>query len=179
MGRFGAPLDVGWFVKFSIQQVFDGHAMDLCNALTSETYLASMGKLADLGAPELISQKRHKGTVTQQLRTTFQGKLPSVALKVIDPAKLSWDEFAEIDTKRFTATFNMIPTHYQSYFRCSGEWQLIEAVDGATTTRRITGELKVSSPIPFVNGQVERAIISGLKERLSQEPAIYRAYLSS
>jgi Protein of unknown function (DUF2505) len=165
-------------VKFSIQQVFDGHAMDLCNALTSEKYLASMGKLADLGAPELISQKRVKGTVTQQLRTTFQGKLPSVALKVIDPAKLSWDEFAEIDTKRFTATFSMVPTHYQSYFRCGGGWDLIEAADGNTTTRRINGELKVSSPIPFVNGQVERAIINGLRDRLGQEPAIYRAYMA-
>jgi Protein of unknown function (DUF2505) len=163
-------------VKFLIEQVFDGHAMDLCTALTNAKYLATMGTLSDLGAPQLISQKRLKGTVTQQLRTTFQGKLPGVALKVIDPSKLSWDEFAEIDTKRFTASFKMVPTHYQSYFRCNGQWLLIEAADGQSTTRRISGDLRVSSPIPFVNGQVERAIINGLKERLAQEPDIYRSY---
>jgi hypothetical protein len=163
-------------VKFTIDQVFDGSASELCVALTNAKYLASMGTLADLGAPELISQKRVRGTVTQQLRTTFQGKLPSVALKVIDPVKLSWDEFAEIDTKAFTASFRMVPTHYQTYFRCSGSWVLLESDDGTSTTRRITGELKVSSPLPFVNGQVERAIVSGLRERLSQEPAIYRAW---
>jgi hypothetical protein len=163
-------------VKFTIDQLFEGTAGELCAALTSAAYLASMGKLADLGAPELVSQKRVRGTVNQQLRTTFQGKLPSVALKVIDPAKLSWDEFAEIDTKAFTATFRMVPTHYQTYFRCSGSWALLEADDGGSTTRRISGELKVSSPLPFVNGQVERAIVSGLRDRLGQEPAIYRAW---
>jgi hypothetical protein len=163
-------------VKFSIEQEFDGSAAELCAALTDADYLAMMGKLADLGAPKLVSQKRVKGTVTQQLRTTFQGKLPAVALKVIDPSKLSWDEFAEIDTKQHRATFKMVPTHYQSYFRCSGSWDLVEADDGRSTTRFITGELKVSSPIPFVNGQVERAIVKGLKDRLAEEPRIYKAF---
>ncbi len=164
-------------MKFVIEQVFDGPPIELCNAFTQPAYLSMMGKLADLGAPQLISQKRLKGTVTQQIRTTFQGKLPAVALKAIDPARLSWDEFAEIDTKLFTATFKMVPVHYQSYFRCSGQWVLTEDDDGSTG-RQISGELKVSSPIPFVNGQVERAIISGLRERLAHEPAIYREYRS-
>ncbi len=163
-------------MKFTIQQVFEGPAAELCNALTDADYLRRMGRLADLGAPELVSQKRVKGTVSQQVRTTFTGKLPSIALKVIDPAKLSWDEFTEIDTKAHTATFKMLPVHYQSYFRCSGAWKLLEQADGASTTRLIGGELKVSSPIPFVNGQVERAIISGLRQRLAQEPAIYGSY---
>jgi Protein of unknown function (DUF2505) len=163
-------------VKFVIEQVFDGSAIELCNALTLPAYLSMMGKMSDLGSPQLVSQKRLKGVVSQQLRTTFQGKLPSVALKVIDPARLSWDEFTEIDTKQFSATFKMVPTHYQSYFRCNGSWQLIE--EDGTTTRQIVGELKVSSPIPFVNGQVERSIVNGLRDRLGQEPAIYREYRS-
>ncbi len=163
-------------MKFTIQQVFEGPAAELCNALTNADYLRRMGKLADLGTPDLVSQKRLKGTVSQQIRTSFTGKLPSLALKVIDPAKLSWDEFTEIDTKFHTATFKMIPVHYQSYFRCGGTWELQELGDGSSTTRVIAGDLKVSSPIPFVNGQVERAIISGLRQRLAQEPAIYSSY---
>lgn len=163
-------------MKFTIQQVFEGPASELCNALTNADYLRSMGKLADLGTPELVSQKRVKGTVSQQVRTTFTGKLPSIALKVIDPAKLAWDEFTEIDTKARVATFTMVPVHYQSYFRCGGGWELTENPDASSTIRLITGDLKVSSPIPFVNGQVERAIISGLRDRLAQEPQIYRSY---
>jgi hypothetical protein len=163
-------------VKFTINQVFDGSAAELCNALTQPDYLRSMGQLADLGTPELVAQKRTKGIVSQQLRTTFTGSLPAIALKVIDPAKLSWDEFTEIDTKARTATFTMLPVHYRTYFRCAGSWELVEHAEAGTTTRVITGELKVSSPIPFVNGQVERAIVSGLRERLAQEPGIYRAY---
>jgi hypothetical protein len=165
-------------VKFSIEQIFDGSAAELCVALTNAEYLQTMGALPDIGAPKLISQKRLKGTVTQQLRTTFNGKLPSVALKVIDPQKLSWDEFTEIDTKAQRATFRMVPTHYQSYFRCSGSWVLEESDHGDSTTRIISGDLKVSSPIPFVNGQVERAIIKGLKDRLAEEPRLYRTFRS-
>jgi hypothetical protein len=135
-------------VKFSIEQKFDGSAAELCAALTDSDYLAMMGKLADLGAPKLVSQKRVKGTVTQQLR------------------------------KQHRATFKMVPTHYQAYFRCAGNWNLVEADDGRTTTRIISGELKVSSPIPFVNGQVERAIVKGLKDRLGEEPKIYKIFRS-
>jgi Protein of unknown function (DUF2505) len=167
-------------MKFTIRQVFEGDAQMLCAALTDGGYLATMGALPDLGSPELVAQKKsRKGVVTQQLQTKFTGKLPSVALKVIDPEKLVWDEFSVVDTKAFSATFEMVPTHYQNYFRCSGSWRLEADGSGTSTTRIIDGELKVSSPIPFVNGQVERAIVSGLKGRLSKEPANYKAWLNS
>ncbi len=167
-------------MKFTIVQDFVATADDLCAAFTDTSYLASMGGLKDLGAPELISQKRKGKIITQQLRTSFVGKLPSVALKVIDPQRLSWDEFAVIDTGKRTATFEMVPVHYQTYFACTGTWS-IEAVSGVAqrdvARRTIEGNLKVSSPIPFVNSQVERAIVSGLKERLRDEPAVYARWV--
>jgi Protein of unknown function (DUF2505) len=171
-------------VKFTITQVFDTTAAELVTAFTDPSYLAAMGGLKDLGAPELITQTRTGDVVSQQLRTSFVGKLPSVALKVIDPARLSWDEFADINLATETATFRMVPVHYQHYFRCSGTWTITERSTGTgqsaviQATRTIQAELKVSSPIPFVNGQVERAIVSALRERLRDEPSVYRAWLN-
>jgi Protein of unknown function (DUF2505) len=99
---------------------------------------------------------------------------------------LSWDEFAEINVSTLTATFRMVPVHYQQYFRCSGTWAITATGGKVTTggkvntaTRTINGDLKVSSPIPFVNSQVERAIVSGLKDRLRDEPAVYARWLST
>lgn len=163
-------------MKFTIVQDFVADVDDLCAAFVDESYLGAMGGLKDLGAPKLISQKRKGKVVTQQLRTSFVGKLPSVALKVIDPERLSWDEFAVIDLGKRTATFEMVPVHYQTYFTCGGTWGVDAAGDIARRT--IAGTLKVSSPIPFVNSQVERAIVSGLKERLRDEPAVYARWLT-
>ena len=166
-------------MKFTIAQHFATTANELCSAFIDESYLKATGGLKDLGSPELISQSSKRNLVTQQLRTSFVGKLPSVALKDIDPARLSWDEFAEIDTDTRRATFRMVPVHYQQYFRCSGTWDISESSNGTgkskvfTATRTIVAELKVSSPIPFVNGQVERAIVNGLKDRLRDEPAVF------
>ncbi len=172
-------------MKFTITQVFAATGDELCAAFTDQSYLAATGGLKDLGAPQLISQTTKGEMVTQQLRTSFVGKLPSVALKVIDPARLSWDEFAEINTALRTATFRMVPVHYQQYFTCSGTWEIAESSTGTgkaktkTATRTITAELKVRSPIPFVNGQVERAIVSGLRDRLRDEPAVYATWKTS
>lgn len=171
-------------MKFTITQVFDTTAAELVSACTDESYLAAMGGLKDLGAPKLISQTQTGDVISQQLRTSFVGKLPSVALKVIDPARLSWDEFAEINLATETATFRMVPVHYQHYFCCSGTWTITEQSTGkgrakvVTATRTIEAELKVSSPIPFVNSQVERAIVSVLRERLRDEPAVYKAWVN-
>jgi Protein of unknown function (DUF2505) len=71
----------------------------------------------------------------------------------------------------------MTPTHYAHFFSCRGSWSLIEAK--GVTLRSIDGVLKVNSPVPFVGGQVEKAIVSGLRERLEKEPPLLEAWVSS
>ena len=158
-------------MKFRIEQKFAASPSELVNAFCDASYIAAMAALPDLGAPVLEDQQRKGGIVRQRLRYSFHGRLPSAVTRVIDPAKLTWYEQAEIDTKKFSSTFSMVPDHYQRFFTCVGTWTL--TADGASTQRVIEGELKVNSPVPFVGGQVERAIVSGLKTRLSGEPKVY------
>ena len=97
--------------------------------------------------------------------------------KVIDPRRLSWVEDTVIDTETWTAQFTITPIHYASFFTCSGQWRLNGSK--STTTRVMDGLLKVNSPVPFVGGQVEKAIVSGLRERLADEPQILERWLAA
>jgi Protein of unknown function (DUF2505) len=169
-------------VKFRIDQVFAASVASVCGALVDVDYLTQgMAKLPDIGAPAVESQERVGSSIRQQLRYSFKGNLPSAVTRVISPSKLSWIEDTTIDVAAYRAVFTMTPVHYQQFFRCSGEWTLgtVGAPGGPKTLRRIEGNLKVNSPVPFLGGQVERAIVSGLQERLALEPAVLEAWLAT
>ena len=136
----------------------------------------AMAELPGIGRPEIRSHRAVRGTTHLELEYRFGGSLPSVARRVIDPSKLSWIEETSIDASRWTAVFTMTPTHYSSFFRCKGTWHLVERP--GETTRVIEGELKVNSPVPFVGGQVEKAIVSGLRERLAEEPPLLERWVA-
>jgi hypothetical protein len=171
-------------VKFRIDQIFAADVASVAGALADADYLAQgMAKLPDIGAPVVESQERSGSSIRQLLRYSFHGSLPSAVTRFISPSKLSWIEDSTIDTGANRATFTMTPVHYQQFFRCSGEWSVVamdttEKPKKPKTLRRIEGNLKVNSPIPFLGGEIERAIVSGLKERLALEPAVLEAWLA-
>ncbi len=165
-------------MRFRIEQQFHAPIGEVGAALTSSQYLGDgMAQLSDIGRPEITTYRVDKGTVTLALEYCFGGKLPSVVTKVIDPRRLSWVEDTVIDTETWTAQFTITPTHYASFFTCSGRWRLDESQ--SMTTRVMDGLLKVNSPVPFVGGQVEKAIVSGLRERLGDEPQILEGWLAA
>lgn len=168
----------GGLMRFVIDQRFRATAGDVGRALSSIDYLTTaMGELPGISRPEIRSHRIDGDEVTLNLEYHFAGSLPSVVTRVIDTAKLSWIEDTRIDTSRWTATFTMTPTYYAHFFSCRGSWTLVEA--NGVTLRSIDGTLKVNSPVPFVGGQVEKAIVSGLRERLAKEPPLLEAWVNS
>jgi hypothetical protein len=161
-------------VRFQIEQRFEAPLDEVLDALSDPDYLHTMGELPDMGAPEVRRQDRSADgrSVAQELVFQFQGRLPGAVTRVIDPKKLSWVEHADIDLTNARARFRMVPVHYPRFFTCAGTWSL-QSGSAAATTRRIEGDLKVNSPVPFVGGQVEKAIVSGLRDRLAHEPAVF------
>jgi Protein of unknown function (DUF2505) len=175
-------------VRFRIEQLFATDPITLCAALVDPNYLAeAMARLPDIAAPVIESQVRSTAgaepTVRQSLRYAFNGKLPSVVTRVISTDRLQWIEDTTIHMTTMTAVFRITPVHYASFFTCSGTWAITAKPDGAGNSgglalRVLDGTLKVNSPVPFVGGQVEKAIVSGLRERLEKEPAAFNWWLS-
>lgn len=166
-------------MRFRIVQEFPGSATDLCAALVDPAYLATLGSLPGIGAPTTEVRTTDGAIVSYVMRFSFNGHLPAAVTRVIDPSKLTWTEQTTVDTDAMQATFAMVPDHYRSFFRCNGTWALTAGSTGRTTTRTIDGDLKVTAPVPFVGGTVERAIVSGLKERLAKEPENYARWQSA
>lgn len=169
-------------MRFRIEQRFLATPADVGEALIDPDYLVqAMGSLKDVGPPVVESQQRAGDSMRQRVVYRFTGKLPGAVTAVIDPKRLTWTEDTTIDVGRWTARFVMTPVHYPNFFTATGTWSL--RADAASTTtkpialRVIEGELKVRSPIPFVGGQVEKAIVSGLSERLADEPAAFARWI--
>ncbi len=161
-------------MRFQIEQTFAADPATLCAALVDPSYLAeAMGRLPDITAPVLQSQVRdaNAGTVRQELLYAFNGKLPSVVTRFVSPDRLTWVEDTTVDLTTRTAEFRITPVHYRTFFTCRGTWSIHERPAGCA--RRLEGSLTVNSPVPFVGGQVEKAIVSGLRERLEKEPAAF------
>ena len=153
----------------------------VCEALADAAYLAEgMAKLPDIGAGLIELQEREGSTIRQHVRYVFRGKLPLAVTKFVNPSKLSWIEDTTIDAALRTATFTMTPVHYKQFFRCTGEWALspVGTAKEPQTLRRIDGNLKVNSPVPFLGGEIEKAIVSGLRERLALEPDVMASWLN-
>ena len=62
----------------------------------------------------------------------------------------------------------MVPDHYADRMSASATTTFVES--GADTVRRVHGEVKVR--VPLVGGQVEKAIVSGLKEHFADEQRV-------
>ncbi len=166
-------------MRFQIEQVFATDPATLCDALVDPVYLAdAMGRLPDVVAPKIESQHRDldAGTVRQSLLYAFNGKLPAAVTRFVSPSRLTWIEDTTVDLRARTAEFRIIPVHYQSFFSCRGTWSVHEHPGGCV--RRLDGILKVNSPVPFLGGQVEKAIVSGLRERLEHEPAAFAWWIA-
>ena len=153
-------------------------ATDVLRALTTEAYLRDgMSELPDVSVKS-VQQQRSETTVENTLHLLFRGSLPSIVTTIVAPDKLGWIEQTHITLSDASARFTISPTNYSKYFRCSGTWTIVASTGSGGGSRRIIeGSMKVTSPLPFVNGQAERAIVSGLRERLEKEPQIVETWL--
>lgn len=165
-------------VRFQIEHHFAAKPEVLCRALVDPDYIErAMGRLPDIGNPVVISRKQDQEAVRQQVRFSFTGSLPGVVTAVIDTKRLTWIEESTIDLQTYSATFSMKPDHYPKLLKCSGTWRILP--DNKGSVRTLSAELKVNSPIPFTSGEVEKGIVSGLRDRLAKEPAVFADWLKS
>ena len=166
-------------MRFRIEQQFPADPATLCLALVDPSYLSdAIARLPDVAAPIVVSQRRdaETGAVHQAVRYAFTGHLPGAVTRVVSPERLTWIEDSTVDVKGMSAAFRIVPEYYKNLFTCSGTWSLTLRPGGCS--RVIEGSMKVNSPIPFVGGQVEKAIVGGLRDRLDKEPAAFTWWIS-
>jgi hypothetical protein len=161
-------------VKFVVDHIVAASPDAVLAACIDPAFIALLGGLDKVAAPELLTQERDGTIVHQRLRYHFAGELSSVALAAVDTAKLAWVDDHVYDLARHRATFTIEPEHYADRFEGSGREQFLPVSEG--TAWHVETTLKVRWPV--VGGLVEKAIASGVRDALTAEAALLASFLS-
>jgi hypothetical protein len=165
-------------VRFELTQRIAAPVADVAGALCDPAYYAALGAAPKLGDPEVLGREVDGDIVTMRVRHRFSGDLSSAVKAVLDPAKLTWVDVARHDLADRLVRFELQPDHYGDRFSCRGSYRLeVDPSDQQRTIRRAEGDVTVRAPL--VRSQVERALVSGLKEHLQAEVAILEAFVAS
>lgn len=161
-------------MRFSVEQRVPFPLVDVEEALVDPAFLARLAELPELGAPELLDQRRDGEEVHQRVRYRFAGALSPAVMAVVDPAKLTWVEETVYDRRAHTGDHQVLPDHYANRLKASFTTRLEPAGNG--TRREVDGVVRVS--FPLVAGRVEKAIVGGLTEHAHLESEVLTRWLT-
>lgn len=161
-------------MRFALDQTLPGAVPDVLDVFTDPEFVRAMSGLPKVGSPQLLGQQRDGDLVHQQVRYRFAGDLAPAVRRVLDPDRLTWVDERTYDLATGTASFRIVPDHYEGRLRCHGHERFTPDADDRTV-RHVEAELTVRWPL--VGGAVERAIVSGLREHLDDEAHLVSQWL--
>lgn len=129
----------------------------------------------DIQVRELVAHLVTDDRVILKLRCAFTGELNAAARALLDPDRLTWVQVSEHDLTAGRVVFRIVPDHYADRLSCRGRY--VVTPDGGDTSQRVVEtELRVRAPL--VAGQVERALINGLRRELIAQCAAIPDFIS-
>ncbi len=149
-------------------QRFPAAVEDVVGLYCDPAFYPHLDGLGKIGRPEVVDRSVDGSSIRMQVRFRFTADLPSAALAVVHPDRLTWIEDTTYDLDAATSATVIRPDHYAD--RLAATARSAFAPDGEGTSRKVTGELKVRALL--VGGQVERAIVDGMREHLHEEAAV-------
>jgi hypothetical protein len=166
-------------MKFTITQHFAGASPDHVIAAYADPNLyTTFEGLTKVARPEVVAHDAAGEQVSLTLRMRFIAELNAAARAVVDPAKLSWLQDEQYDLGGLTAAVVFRPENYADRFSSSGGYAFAADPDDASATiRTITGDLSVR--MMLVGGQVEGAVVSGLREHFAEEQPLVQQWLDA
>lgn len=160
-------------MQFRLEQRVTASLHAVETALLDPAFLECLGRLPNLGRPELLRREEDGDLVNLDVRYAFAGELSSAVTAVVDRERLTWVDEAVFDRSTHRSRHRIVPDHYGNRLTCAYATTLVQ--DGATVVRVAEGELGVR--FPFVGGKVERAIVSGMTDHARHEAAALAAWL--
>lgn len=163
-------------MRFRIVQQLAAPLAVVEDAFVDPAFIAALGRVPELGAPELLRHEVEDGgrTVHLWVAHRFTGDLNAAVRRVIDPARLTWVEESTLDRTPHRTAWRIVPDHYASLLRCSGTYTLEPA--GERTVRVAEGEVKVS--MPLVGSKAEKGIVSGLEEHAVLQARVFDEWVA-
>lgn len=156
-------------MHFSVDQPLEVPRPVAEEALVAPDFYSSMGGMGAIGTPEVLSREELDGSaVRMSVRYRLTAHLAPPVRAVLDPEKLTWVIESTMHPRRHEAEFRMLPDHYAERLECSGMYRF-EARGPKRSAQVTEGDLVVH--FPLVAGAVERAILAGLRQHMSEHAA--------
>jgi hypothetical protein len=155
-------------MRFRFTQPISAPRSRVEDAFLDPTFYRALGRIPNLGDPEVLDMEEAGDLVILRVRYRFAGQLPSAARRVLDPAKLTWVQQSEVNRAEHLTEFRIYPDHYANRLSCRGSYLFEEL--GHRTDQVVQGDIVVRYPL--VGPLVERAILSGMRDHLVEEARI-------
>jgi hypothetical protein len=162
-------------MRFTVDQRLQAPIDRVEAALADPAWYQAVAASPAVWEPTLLQAEDDGQSLHLRVRYRFRGELNAAARAVLDPARMSWVEESTLDRQRHHIDLRMKPDHYEGKLSFTGSIDLSAIGDGSSTARRLQGDVKVR--MLLVAGQVERAIVSGLKEHAAVEEQAFQGYL--
>jgi hypothetical protein len=164
-------------MKFTISQRFtNATPARVMAAYTDPAMYPTLEGLTKIATPEVVSRDARDQTIDLTLRMRFIAPVNAAVRRVVDPAKISWLQHEHYDLDARTADVVFEPENYADRFSSSGRTQFgVDPTDASGTIRTITGDVRIR--VMLVGGQVEGALVSGLKEHFAEEQPLVQRWL--
>ncbi len=124
--------------------------------------------LPDLSRPEVLAITADGEGTSLRLRYEFEGRLDSVAKRLLGGRTLAWIQEIRLDPSGIAGTLDFGAEADARRLHGSATF-LLEDREGETA-RNLHGEIKVS--VPGVGGMAERRIVPGLLRRMDIEAEV-------
>lgn len=164
-------------MRFTITQRFTGAAPEeVLAAYTEPALYETFQGLTKVARPEVVDRAERAGHILLVLRMRFAADLNAAARAVVDPAKLTWLQEERYDPATSSATVVFKPDNYADRFSSTGGYTFApDRDDPSATVRTISGDLRIR--MMLVGGQVEGALVSGLREHFAEEQPLVQRWL--
>lgn len=153
-------------MHFEVEHVFPAPRLRVADLLCDPSFHTNLD-LPDVSRPQVVKCAATSVTRFLVLRYEYVGQVDAIARKVVGGSTLVWIQELRLDTVNFKGTLTFAAEH-DSRLNGSAEVTIVD-IDGASSRRRISGDLHVR--IPLLGGTAEKRIVPGLIRRLDAEAA--------
>jgi hypothetical protein len=155
-------------MKFGFEQRWTTTVDEVVELYLDEDFWREATGFSKTSPPEVLEVTRDANRGFTRLRWKLSVDLPKEATRFIDPDNVSWVEETTWDIGAATATVVFVPAQGASLMKVSAD--IVVVPDGSDAVRRVTGDLRVR--IPLLGGRVERAVVDGVGDHLTEEAEV-------
>ena len=162
-----------WRVKFDFEQRWTAAADDVVEVYLDASFWSGLTGLSATSTPDVLSIDRTADSAVVRLHYVLAVDLPKEAARFIDPDDVAWIEETTWNLKDRSAKVAFLPDQAGKLLKASATAALTQQSDDSV--RVIRGEVKVH--LPLLGSKVEKVIVEGVHDHLTEEAEAVRARL--